>query len=305
MNIRFLETFVWVARLRSFRLAAERLHATQPAVSQRIAALEADLGVKLLERDRREVRLTREGMQALERFEAVVQLYAQTRRRLVGGSALTPRIRLGVSDVVSLSFLPQLYRLLMEAHGVETVETKVDLPFSHYQALKDGHIDMAVVPASAQGQEVVNVDVCDFAMRWVASPRLSLPQDPIPLAQLPAHPVISYARASLPHRLLEEQLRQAERPTRRLHSVSTLAGVIRLLVEGVGISAVPAAVVQRELDAGLLCEIPVLEPFPDVRVAATYLHAPEDEASRTLVAVVKEAARAYAGQGGQRHVTVL
>ena len=43
MNLRFLETFVWVARLKSFRLTAEKLFTTQASVSSRIAALEADL----------------------------------------------------------------------------------------------------------------------------------------------------------------------------------------------------------------------------------------------------------------------
>ncbi|MBX9593420.1 MAG: LysR family transcriptional regulator, partial [Roseomonas sp.] len=49
-DLRSLEIFFWVARLRSFRGAADRLNTTQPAVSQRIAALEAELGVRLLER---------------------------------------------------------------------------------------------------------------------------------------------------------------------------------------------------------------------------------------------------------------
>ena len=58
IDFRSLETFLWVANLRSFRGAAERLHTTQPAVSMRIAQLENDLGVRLLERDRRAVSLT-------------------------------------------------------------------------------------------------------------------------------------------------------------------------------------------------------------------------------------------------------
>nr|WP_286298852.1 LysR family transcriptional regulator [Aminobacter sp. SS-2016] len=43
MNLRFVETFVWVARLGSFRAAADRLNATQAAVSNRIASLEAEM----------------------------------------------------------------------------------------------------------------------------------------------------------------------------------------------------------------------------------------------------------------------
>ena len=44
MNLKFLETFVWVARLKSFRLTAEKLFTTQASISSRIAVLESELG---------------------------------------------------------------------------------------------------------------------------------------------------------------------------------------------------------------------------------------------------------------------
>ena len=53
MNVRFLETFVWLAQLRNFRMTAEKLHTTQAAVSSRIATLEQDFGVRLFDRGAR------------------------------------------------------------------------------------------------------------------------------------------------------------------------------------------------------------------------------------------------------------
>jgi DNA-binding transcriptional LysR family regulator len=58
MNLRFIEAFVWVARLHSFKAAADKLHMTQAAISSRIAALENQLGMRLFERDERNVALT-------------------------------------------------------------------------------------------------------------------------------------------------------------------------------------------------------------------------------------------------------
>src|ERR1043165_1061108 len=52
IDCKSLETFLWVANLRSFRGAAEKLNTTQPAVSLRIAQLAEDLGVRLLGRAR-------------------------------------------------------------------------------------------------------------------------------------------------------------------------------------------------------------------------------------------------------------
>lgn len=52
-DFKALETFLWVVNLGSFRGAAQKLHTTQPAISQRIAQLEHEVGVRLLQRDRR------------------------------------------------------------------------------------------------------------------------------------------------------------------------------------------------------------------------------------------------------------
>ena len=53
VDFKSIETFLWVVNLGSFRGAGQRLNTTQPAISQRIAQLERELGVKLLNRDHR------------------------------------------------------------------------------------------------------------------------------------------------------------------------------------------------------------------------------------------------------------
>jgi DNA-binding transcriptional LysR family regulator len=64
-DFKAIETFMWVATLGSFRGAAQKLNTTQPAISQRIAQLEREVGVKLLQRDRRMVLPTPSGRQLM------------------------------------------------------------------------------------------------------------------------------------------------------------------------------------------------------------------------------------------------
>src|SRR6218665_3018287 len=80
MNTRFLETLVVLSRLKSFRETAQVLHTTQAAASQRIAALEDELGVFLVDRSHRTLTLTPLG-------EQVAPQAAPTPARGRGGGA--------------------------------------------------------------------------------------------------------------------------------------------------------------------------------------------------------------------------
>ena len=73
MEFRHLRYFIAVAEERSFSRAAEKLHVSQPPLSRQIRDLEAELGVKLLERNRQGVRLTRLGNLVLSRARALIR----------------------------------------------------------------------------------------------------------------------------------------------------------------------------------------------------------------------------------------
>lgn len=75
MELKRIRCFIEVARLKSFSKAAKVLYISQTSVSQQIASLEEMLEVKLLERDKKEVRLTRAGEVFLIDVKRLVRLY--------------------------------------------------------------------------------------------------------------------------------------------------------------------------------------------------------------------------------------
>ncbi|MGW1562559.1 LysR family transcriptional regulator [Streptomyces sp. NPDC002144] len=72
MELRSLRHFSALAETLNYRVAAERLHLTQPALTRSIAALERELGVQLFDRDKRHVALTADGAELLERASEVL-----------------------------------------------------------------------------------------------------------------------------------------------------------------------------------------------------------------------------------------
>src|SRR3982074_858165 len=77
VDFKSIETFLWGVTLGSFRGAAQRLNTTQPAISQRIAQLEREMGVKLLSREHRMASPTPSGRQLMVYAEKLIGLRSE------------------------------------------------------------------------------------------------------------------------------------------------------------------------------------------------------------------------------------
>jgi DNA-binding transcriptional LysR family regulator len=124
MELRQLRAFVEVATSGHFGRAAERLHVTQPALTQRIQALEGELGLQLLERNAREVRLTPAGAVLLPHAMRLVQVEDQGLRALKAySSGMVGRLRLAyqaAGDVATAGVIIGEFRRRFPAVDVET-----------------------------------------------------------------------------------------------------------------------------------------------------------------------------------------
>jgi DNA-binding transcriptional LysR family regulator len=112
MELRYLKYFVAVAERQNFTRAAEALHVAQPAISQQIKSLEEELGVALLHRTKRSVKLTAAGHAFLSEAREILahaELSKQIARRAARGE--TGSLAIGCVGAGASAFLPKLVRL--------------------------------------------------------------------------------------------------------------------------------------------------------------------------------------------------
>ena len=269
MNLKFLETFVWVARLRSFSVAAEKLCTTQAAVSNRIATLERDLGVRLFERDLRNVSLTPHGQRALPQAEAIVRMVGEFERAIGDANNLRGTVMIGAIDSIVYAWLPRLIERVKEAYPNVTVDLNVDTSINLARQIQDGQIDLGLVMGPVVAPHIRNIELCSFDCLWIAAPTLTLKSGRLGIADLAEYPIFAYSKGSQPHQAVVRAIEAAglDPGAVRIFNSNSLATITRLIRDGVGVAVLPQVVVQEYLERG---ELRVLDV--DARMPPLHFH---------------------------------
>nr|WP_301289104.1 LysR family transcriptional regulator [Natronocella acetinitrilica] len=276
-----METFVWIARLGSFRAAAERVYTTQPSVSSRIANLESELGVRLFDRRGRQVSLTAKGRELLDYAERLISLRGDMLQAVANRDAIRGSIRLGVAETIVYTWLPRLIERLNVAYPAVNIELDVDISVHLAEKIMSHELDLAFLMGTVNQPDVANLPLCRYPLSWVASPRLDIPDEPVPLAALSRWPIITYPRLSKPHADIRGMLEQSGERV-RIHASSSLATIIRMTVDGIGVSALPTQILEQEIASGNLRVFQVAAPDLSLDFSVSYGINPESQVARAI-----------------------
>jgi DNA-binding transcriptional LysR family regulator len=282
-DFKSIETFLWVVKLGSFRSAAQRLNTTQPAISQRIAQLEREMGVKLLNRDHRVASPTPSGRQMLVYAEKLIGLRAELMADICNSSALRGVLRLGVAETLVHTWLPRLVKSVNEAYPSLSLEIEVDITPNLRARLLAQEIELAFALGPLSGSSVHNRELCDYPIGFVASPALGLAKGRLALADLAKFPIITFPRKTQPYELVRSLFNRPELPPIRLHASASLATVIHMAIEGLGIAVMPTAIVENELASGRLLLLDTNLKIPPLTFAASWLASPDMVAIERVV----------------------
>ncbi len=295
MDFKSIETFLWVVTLGSFRGAGQRLNTTQPAISQRIAQLERELGVKLLNRDHRVVSPTPSGRQLMVYAEKLIGLRAEMMAEVSERSAMRGVLRLGVAETIVHTWLSRLIKSVNTAHPNLSLEIEVDITPNLSSRLLGQEIELAFLVGPLSGSGVRNRVLCDYPIGVLASPSLGLGSGPLKVQDLAKFPIITFPRKSQPYEIVRSLFNRPDLPPIRLHASASLATVIHMAIEGLGIAVVPTSIVESELADGRLELLSTDLKLPPLSFSASWLASPDTLAVELVADLAAKIAQDTAG----------
>jgi DNA-binding transcriptional LysR family regulator len=232
-----LETFLAVAQTRSFTQAAVRLGIRQPTVSQHIRKLEQATGRILVLRDTHSVSLSPDGEAMIGFARNILASYGQA-ERFFSGAQPRGRLRLGMSDDLALTRLPQILRDFRRDNPLVDLDLAVDQSGTLHRRLENDRLDLFL------GKRPTGDDRGRLVQRerlvWVGTNNTKLaPDRPVPL--------VVYPSPSISRTHMQDALDATHTPYRSVCLCRGVNGLIAAVVAGIGISAMARSLVPADL----------------------------------------------------------
>lgn len=294
LDLKGLDTFVWLARLRSFRTTAAHLNTTQPAVSARIAQLEQSLGATLFHRTSRHVSLTPRGLELLGHAERMLAEREEILRNFADHQTVRGIIRLGVSETIVHVWLTAFLAELHRRYPRVTLDIEVDTSSQLRDRLVAAELDVAFLLGPVDEPRICNRALCSYPLAWVCSSAIELSDaSPIPLAELTRWPIITYARRTQPYIAIEQMLLRHDIRDARIFANSSLATILRLVRDGIGIGYVPPMFLATELTSGTMQLVRVAQPLASLDYTVSWVRYPEGRIADAVAQLASHTAASH------------
>ena len=263
MEIDQLETFIAVATFGGFHRAAETLRLSQPAVSARIKALEESLGSTLFARSRNTLTLSDAGRilrPYAEQLLKTASLARQAVHELKPASGGPLQIAAALS--ISVYFLPDVLKRFQRAHPKVIIAIRPGHSKEVLEMVLNEEAEIGLA-RSLQHPMIETISLRDDPLLLVAHPV----QGPTRarharLEQVAAWPLIFYERGSSDWTLTHSLFRRAGLVPNIAFEVDTIETAKRMVERGLGVAFLPQLAVGREIRAGKLLAIKLLDAEP-------------------------------------------
>lgn len=258
VNLEYYKVFYYAARCGGLTGAARELAISQPAVSQSIRQLEAQLGVRLFARRSKGVQLTKEGellfsyvSKGYEQMELGERMLRQLKNMELG------EIRIGASDMtLQFYLLPFLEQFHEKYPGIKVMVSNAPTPET-LERLRNGQIDFGVVSTPFEaGMDIEQNEVREIEDIFVAGRRfIPYKNRMLDLAELEKLPIISLERKTSTRSYMDGFLAEHGVVLHPEFELATSDMIVQFALRNLGVGSIVRDFAQEYIDSGQLFEL--------------------------------------------------
>jgi len=243
LNFRHLEALVAIARTGNFTRAAQALHVSQPSLTVQIRQLEETLGVRLLDRNTRSVKLTRIGREltpVLQRLIAEIESVVVNAKEFSAGDRGV--VSVAALPSISATMLPTVIaRFREQSPGVAVVLQ--DVVAARIPALvKNEEVDFGVGSVPDADDEIQAVPLFTDRMRIIFPPGSPLERKRvIPMKLLVSHPLILMDKQSSVRALVDRAFETVGHFPVPAYEVTYMSTAVGMVKAGLGVTFLPTS----------------------------------------------------------------
>ena len=254
MDLYQLRGFYEIVREQSFTRAAEKLFLTQPAISLQIKALETELQEMLLERNRRQIRLTPAGeilfLHARDIFARLEEAHSDIAALK---SVLRGRLAIGTSDTNCTYILPGLLAEFRGRHPEVELDIRNRMSPEVGNLVLNDEVEFGLATLPVKHRDLFGEALFERRDVLICPPDHALgKRKRVGLKQIAEHPFLALERGSTSRQLLDELFRQEGLELQVEMNLGGIEILKRYVEIGLGIALVPEVAVEEEVAAGKL-----------------------------------------------------
>ena len=274
MELRQIRSFLSIAETLHFSRTAELVHLSQPALSLQIQALESEVGVRLLERNRRKTALTAAGRAFRDAaIRGVSQLDRAIRNARLAADGKLGLLRIGFISTAGSELVPSIIRRFRELNPEVEFSLRNILTAEQIQMLEGGALDVGFLRLPIGGHSQLHVQTIHrepFVLVVPSSHELARKKK-VRLKEVAGQDFVMYDRTHAPgfHDLILGMLRQAGIVPNVRQSAGEMPTLVSLVAAGMGISILPLSAVKHSVAAVVGCEIADATPMSEVGLAVS------------------------------------
>ena len=251
MDFDQLATFVYVAKLKSFSRAGQKVFRSQSAVSAQIRQLEETYRAKLLDRSAKSVELTPAGEVLLEYAERLLRLRDESVQVVADrGDSVQGPVVFGANEATCLYLLPDMFAEFQRRYPL--VQVSIYRNFSHkiLQRVEEGSVDVGIVTLPVKSPTLKVHHIYKDRLRFMVSAQNPLAsRSRVTLAEVAAQPLI-FPRMGYTRQVLDKLFRPYRSRIHVTMELPSIGMIKRFVGADVGVSFISESFARDQVKAG-------------------------------------------------------